>query len=130
VILTTKSRDTLGNKLKTMRKDHAKYYSWPGVKTIFKSQIRQDKIVKTVARYYQMTELDLLTKPTRKHDILIPRQIAWKFLYEKENMSYTEIGKLFGKTHATILSGIKKINNLMEVDNKFRYEVNYVNSLF
>jgi len=41
------------------------------------------------------------------------RETYWLLLYEN-GFNYQEIGKLFGRTHATILSGVRRIRQLLE----------------
>jgi len=56
-------------------------------------------------------ELEILGRERgRLSDI---RETYWLLLYEN-GFNYQEIGKLCGRTHATILSGIRRIRQLLE----------------
>ena len=42
------------------------------------------------------------------------REVYWLLLFDN-GFNYSEIGRLNGRTHATILSGIKRIRGLLEL---------------
>ena len=46
----------------------------------------------------------------------IARQVYWHYL-KKNGYGYCEIGRMFNKTHPTIIYGIKNIQNMIETNN-------------
>ncbi len=84
-----------------------------------------DNIQKTVADYYRIKMVDLLSKK-RTRNLSRPRQIAMSLARELTTMSLPEIGNAFGgKDHSTVIHACKTINNLrsaeatIEADYKF-----------
>ncbi len=59
---------------------------------------------------------------TRKRHIVCVRQAFFYFSREYFGLriSYAELGKIFGKDHATAIHGIRVQNNLMETDPSYR----------
>jgi len=55
--------------------------------------------------------LELLKAKTRKCEIVEPRQLYFKRAKEVTNYSLTAIGSLVGKDHATVIHGVRKVNN-------------------
>ena len=60
----------------------------------------------------------------REFRIATARQLVMWYLYEVCGMSYPDIGRAMGKTHATILYGVRQanvmINSGRKYDRKFR----------
>lgn len=54
----------------------------------------------------------------RKMDVSIVRQLYWKLLKEKKGFSYSEIARLNGRDHSTIVYGIKRVNGFLEMRDK------------
>ncbi len=82
----------------------------------------QDKLItieniqKTVAEYYKLRVVDLLSK-RRSRSIARPRQVAMALSKELTNHSLPEIGDAFGgRDHTTILYGCRKIAELRAID--------------
>jgi chromosomal replication initiation ATPase DnaA len=69
---------------------------------------------------------DLKSK-TRITEIVIPRQVYWYYL-KKNKYSYSEIGRMFQKGHATVIHGIKRVNDLIYA--KDSYAERYLKILF
>ena len=71
-----------------------------------------DNIQKTVADYYRIKMVDLLSKK-RTRNLTRPRQIAMSMARELTTMSLPEIGNSFGgKDHSTVIHACKTITNL------------------
>ena len=84
-----------------------------------------DNIQKTVADYYRIKMVELLSKK-RTRNLSRPRQIAMSLARELTTMSLPEIGNAFGgKDHSTVIHACKTISNLrsaettIEADYKF-----------
>lgn len=75
-----------------------------------------DNIQKTVADYYRIKMVELLSKK-RTRNLTRPRQIAMSLAREVTTMSLPEIGNSFGgKDHSTVIHACKTISNLRSVD--------------
>lgn len=82
-------------------------------------QIKTDKIVDIICDEYDLNRVILMSK-SREAKIVEARAMCFYFIKEKTRLTLSEIGGLFGKTHATVLHSIKGTNNYIEVDKKFR----------
>ncbi len=67
-----------------------------------------------VARRFQVSALDMLIRD-RSHRVLIPRQLAY-WLAWKTGKSTAHIGRKFDRDHATIMHGVKAIDQRMKAD--------------
>jgi chromosomal replication initiator protein len=75
-----------------------------------------DNIQKTVADYYRIKMVELLSKK-RTRNLTRPRQIAMSLAREVTTMSLPEIGNSFGgKDHSTVIHACKTISNLRSLD--------------
>ncbi len=75
-----------------------------------------DNIQKTVADYYRIKMVELLSKK-RTRNLTRPRQIAMSLARELTAMSLPEIGNSFGgKDHSTVIHACKTITNLRTTD--------------
>ncbi len=75
-----------------------------------------DNIQKTVADYYRIKMVELLSKK-RTRNLTRPRQIAMSLARELTTMSLPEIGNSFGgKDHSTVIHACKTITNLRAAD--------------
>jgi len=75
-----------------------------------------DNIQKTVADYYRIKMVELLSKK-RTRNLTRPRQIAMSLARELTTMSLPEIGNSFGgKDHSTVIHACKTILNLRTTD--------------
>jgi chromosomal replication initiator protein len=85
----------------------------------------QDKLVtieniqKTVAEYYKVKTVDLLSK-RRSRSIARPRQMGMMLSKELTNRSLPEIGDAFGgRDHTTVIHACRKIKELIETEPGF-----------
>lgn len=89
------------------------------LKDILVAQSRQvsiENIQKTVADYYHLKIVDLLSKK-RTRNLSRPRQMAMSLAREITTMSLPEIGNAFGgKDHSTVIHACKMINSLKLTD--------------
>lgn len=74
-----------------------------------------EKIMREVARYYSLREEEMKSE-SRSKNVAMARQVAMYEMRALTNMSLNDIGKQFGKNHSTVLSSIKKIEELMSSD--------------
>ncbi|HCI12911.1 MAG TPA: chromosomal replication initiator protein DnaA [Gallionellaceae bacterium] len=79
-------------------------------------QISIDNIQKTVADYYRLKIVDLLSKK-RTRNLTRPRQMAMALARELTSMSLPEIGNAFGgKDHSTVIHACKTMAELRTKD--------------
>ena len=87
--------------------------------------VSMENIQKTVAEYYKMRVVDLLSK-RRTRSIARPRQIAMALAKELTNHSLPEIGDAFGgRDHTTVIHACRKITDLRR--NEPRINEDFVN---
>ena len=72
-------------------------------------------ILDAVSNFYCISK-DKLLSTSRVSEVAIARQIAFYLMREMTDMNNTEIGKFFEKDHTTVMHGIDKITNLMDVN--------------
>lgn len=77
------------------------------------------EIQKAVAQKYYVT-LDQIVSPERTATLVTPRQLAMYIAKKFTNKSLPEIAKNFGKSHATIIHGVKTINKRLDVEPELR----------
>ena len=106
------------------------YYSVPGVISSVRSKIVQNNsrilpehIINRVLDHFGFS-WDQVIRRTRKREIVYCRHTIMLMLREGTNLSLLEIGRLFGcSEHTTVLHGITKMKELMEVYEPIRNEI-------
>jgi chromosomal replication initiator protein len=84
------------------------------------SVISLSNIQKTVADYYQLKLVDLLSQ-RRTRSLARPRQVAMALAKELTEHSLPEIGEAFGgRDHTTVLHGCRVVQGLRDSDGKIR----------
>lgn len=84
------------------------------------------KIIETVAKFYNLEEKNLFD-PTRRKEIVKPRQIAMFLLRRELKYSFPAIARKFGgKDHTTAIYAYKKIMQENEENNKLTEELNLI----
>ena len=78
-----------------------------------------DKIIRTVADYYSLTESQLKSK-VRTSQISYARQIAMYLARNLLSLPYQVIGREFGKDHTTVMSNVQKITDGLNDDASLR----------
>lgn len=82
-----------------------------------------NKILKTVANFYEIEEKDIISK-SRKKEFVKSRQIVIYFLRKELNYSYPYISQKIGKKdHTTIIHSFKKIDGLLKKNKELRDEI-------
>ena len=88
--------------------------------------VTPSQLIKLVAEFYDLKERELLT-PSRRKEIVKPRQIAMYLLREDLKSSYPSIGrKLGGKDHTTVIYGYKKIFEEIEKNESLAEEIKLI----
>jgi chromosomal replication initiator protein len=84
------------------------------------------KIIATVSSFYNLEEKNLFD-PTRRKEIVKPRQIAMFFLRKELKYSFPAIARKFGgKDHTTAIYAYKKILQESEENNKLTEELGLI----
>ncbi len=84
------------------------------------------QILRIVSAFYDLSEKDLLL-PTRRKEIVKPRQIAMYLLREELKESYPAIGRRFqGKDHTTAIYAYEKIAKQLEEDDNLLTEITLI----
>ncbi len=92
--------------------------------------ITPKEVIKTVAEFYDLKEKDLLS-PSRKKEVVKPRQIAMYLLREELKSSFPFIGRKFGgKDHTTAIYAYEKISKELEKDENMREEIVLIKQRF
>jgi hypothetical protein len=65
-----------------------------------------------------------IRKNTRLAEVVDARKIAYYILREKYQLSYSSIGKVFNKNHATVMHNLKSVKGLLEYDIIFKEKFN------
>jgi chromosomal replication initiator protein len=90
-------------------------------------QVSLENIQKTVADFYRIKIVDLLSKK-RTRVIARPRQIAMCLARELTQLSLPEIGNAFGgRDHSTVLHACKTIESLRNTDSALNADFNLLN---
>jgi len=84
--------------------------------------IQPDTIQRTVANHFGITINDLLSAKRTKQ-IAEPRMIAMSLCRALTKLSSTEVGDVFGRTHAAVLHAENQVAQLCRSDEKLRREL-------
>lgn len=77
-------------------------------------------IISKVAEYYS-TPIDQLTGKTRKHEVVLPRQVAMYLIKEFTKASLKTIGSHFGgRDHTTVIHSCQMIENYLDTDSSVK----------
>ena len=96
---------------------------------IRKEPVTIEKIVKTVADYYNVQPVDVDSK-SRKREIVLVRQTSMFLAKKHLDLSTSKIGFHIGRrNHATVLHACKTVHNLLETSKQFRNEMSEIEAL-
>ena len=89
-------------------------------------RISTKQILKEVEDYFNIP-MSLLNSPTKKKEVVKPRQIIMWLAYNNiVGVSQTSVGALFGRDHATVLHACKVVPNYIETDTDYRHTVSII----
>jgi len=92
-------------------------------------RIRIEEIQRVVARHYNVSKQDLLSN-RRTRTIVKPRQVAMYLAKMLTPRSLPEIGRRFGgRDHTTVLHAVRKIEDLVDGDQKLAQELELLKRL-
>lgn len=85
-----------------------------------------DKIIKTAARFYGVSKMDLVSS-RRTANIVGPRMVAAYLAKTMTARSLPEIGRrIGGRDHTTILHSVRKIEKRIKCDQKLAAEIDEI----
>jgi len=88
-------------------------------------KITINEIQECVSKKYGVT-LSQILSPDRTQSLVTPRQLAMYISRKCAPNSLSEVAKLFGKTHATIVHGVKTIEKRLDVEEDLRKSLNEI----
>lgn len=93
----------------------AKNFIQEVVRDTLPDPITIDRIIEEVSRTYNVSKDEILSK-SKVAEIAFARQVAIYVSWKVLNLSYSEIGKHFGKNHTTVLYTINKMREITASD--------------
>ena len=88
-----------------------------------------EEIQNAVAKKYSVT-IEQMLSPERTQSIVTPRQLAMYIARKFTTKSLPEIAKLFEKTHATIIHGVRNIEKRLDVEPELKASLSEILSDF
>lgn len=96
-------------------KNKITYWEMP----VMAKPINVDALIQNVCDHFGINIHNIADK-TRKREYVEARGIISYHLRRRTNKSFMDIGELFNKDHASIMHYIKRTENLMDVDSKYK----------
>jgi hypothetical protein len=91
-----------------------------------RTKVMIDVIMKSASEYYDMKVGDL-TSHSRLGNIPLARQIVIYLIRQQINLGFSNIGKLFGRNHSSIIYSYQKIKNKLAHSARIKGEVEEIN---
>ena len=89
-----------------------------------------DEILDTVCNHFSVT-LSAVNSKSRKHDLVIARQVTMYLAQKYTKMPASRIGRLVGnRDHSTVIHSCAQVENRLKVDCSFKEEVNSIEVSF
>lgn len=77
-----------------------------------------EKIYAVVATAFGILQSDILGKSQCK-EYSLPRQVAMYLCRKELHLPFPVIGRLFGRDHSTVMTSVKRVNNLLKSSDKY-----------
>jgi chromosomal replication initiator protein len=90
-----------------------------------KRRLTVAEVVRTVAAFFQTTP-DRLASRSRKHTVLVPRQLAMYLCRRYTDATVAEIGQALGRDHPSVRNAIAKVERAILEKPKVRYQLEAV----
>ena len=88
-----------------------------------------DDVLETVCRFFDVTP-NAVKGPSRKKELVMPRQIVMYLADKYTNIPAARIGKLVGgRDHSTVLHSINKVREMKEKDKSFASQLKKVDEM-
>tara|TARA_S200002703_G_C3792128_1_gene244467 strand:+ start:78 stop:479 length:402 start_codon:yes stop_codon:yes gene_type:complete len=85
-----------------------------------------NRIKKIVEKHFNLK----LDEQTRRFEVVFARGCYFKICRELTKNSFQKIGNTLGKNHATVMHGIKTVNDLIETDKDLKDQFNQLLNKF
>ena len=85
-------------------------------------EVSAPRIIAVITDYFGVS-VDQLKGPSRKADVVLPRQIAMYLCRELTEQSLPSIGNSFGRNHATVLHAHRTVGTKMKKDAGLRQTI-------
>lgn len=106
-----------------MNSQKSVYYSVP-------LSIVERAILEVVRGYYGLSEVEFYNNMSwKKRDLVFARYVSMYFLKKYTRDSTTRIGQIFKKDHTTVIYGINRVKDLMDVYELTREDIRIINSV-
>jgi chromosomal replication initiator protein len=94
-------------------------------------ELSMEDILRATARYFEVDTSDLLGKG-RRHELVVPRQVAMYLMRDLTEHSFPEIGQFFsGRDHSTVMYAVQKVGEQVESNDELRSSIRHIKeSLF
>lgn len=96
-----------------------------------------EQIIDIVSMHMELNVDDVMTKKTRKADMVLCRHLIFYFMRKyvispvaEKPIEYQKIADLFNKDHSTIIHAERKIKSYIKYNNKFREFVAKIEDVF
>lgn len=91
-----------------------------------KTNTTPQQVIKSVCSYYNVSP-GLIKKPTRKENVVLPRQVVMYILRESLGLKLEEVAFILKrKDHTTIMHGVDKITALIMKDDQVKEDVDRI----
>ena len=87
------------------------------------------EIIKIICSHFNISLFDIFSKK-RNSKFVITRMFIYFYLYKELKYSYSNIAKMFSYDHATIINGIKNIENICDYNDSYKEKINEIFSIF
>lgn len=99
-----------------------------GIAIIEDKPLTVELIKQRVADYYHLT-IDTMESKSRKHEIVLARQMSMYLIKELLKLPLKKIGSIFGgKDHTTVMHSCQTIDNYLQLDKTVRASYEYIKS--
>ena len=85
-----------------------------------------EKVRKVIEEYFNVD----ISNPKRQRDIVEARSMYYKICREHLGLKFREIAESVGKNHASVIHGIKQLNDLIDTDKKVKQDFDIVLNKF
>jgi len=76
------------------------------------------EMVKNISDEINITHKELKSK-TRLQEVVAARQAIWYIFHKEYGMTFTSLAKMFDKNHATIIHGVRRVEDSLYLYQKF-----------
>jgi len=105
---------TIKTILETVKAEKSFYQIEKGINNRIKLSEDLNQFYSSIERYIGVTKEQLEDKKGKTREVACARAIFSFYLSEKHNFSYSEIGRLLYKNHATIMLGVRKMKKIFK----------------